>query len=40
MGDCTGLLGKSRDNARQVDVTKAPYFQSIEAALKAIEENC
>ena len=38
-GDRTGLLGKSRDEAKQVDVTKAPYFQLIKAALKAIEEN-
>ena len=38
-GDRTGLLGKSRNEAKQVDVTKAPYFQSIEAALKAIEEE-
>ena len=38
-GDRTGLLGKSRDEARQVDVTKAPYFQLIKAALKAIEEE-
>ena len=38
-GDRTGLLGKSRNEAKQVDVTKAPYFQLIKAALKAIEEN-
>ena len=38
-GDRTGLLGKSRDEAKQVDVTKAPYFQLIKAALKAIEEG-
>ena len=38
-GDRTGLLGKSRDEAKQVDVTKAPYFQLIKAALKAIEEE-
>ena len=38
-GDRTGLLGKSRDEAKQVDVTKAPYYQLIKAALKAIEEE-
>ena len=38
-GDRTGLLGRSRDEAKQVDVTKAPYFQLIKAALKAIEEE-
>ena len=38
-GDRMGLLGKSRDEAKQVDVTKAPYFQLIKAALKAIEEE-
>lgn len=38
-GDRTGLLGKSRDEAKQVNVTKAPYFQLIKAALRAIEED-
>ncbi|MEM7590696.1 MAG: single-stranded-DNA-specific exonuclease RecJ [Cyanobacteria bacterium P01_A01_bin.83] len=38
-GDRTGLLGKSRDKAKQVDVRKAPYFQLIKAALRAIEEG-
>ena len=38
-GNRTGLLGKSRDEAKEVDVTKAPYFQLIKAALKAIEED-
>lgn len=38
-GDRTGLLGKSRDEAKQVNVTKAPYFQLIKAALRAIEEG-
>ena len=38
-GNRTGLLGKSRDEAKEVNVTKAPYFQLIKAALKAIEEN-
>ena len=36
-GSRTGLLGKSRDEAKEVNVTKAPYFQLIKAALKAIE---
>ncbi|MBE9042834.1 single-stranded-DNA-specific exonuclease RecJ [Pleurocapsales cyanobacterium LEGE 10410] len=38
-GDRTGLIGKSREEAKQVDVTKAPYFQLIKAALRAIEED-
>lgn len=38
-GDRTGLIGKSRDEAKQVDVTKAPYFQLIKAALRAIDDN-
>ena len=38
-GSRTGLLGKSRDEAKEVNVTKAPYFQLIKAALKAIEEE-
>jgi single-stranded-DNA-specific exonuclease len=38
-GDRTGLLGKSRNEAKQVNVTKAPYFQMIKAALRAIEEG-
>lgn len=36
-GDRTGLLGKSRQEAKEVDVRKAPYFQLIKAALSAIE---
>lgn len=36
-GDRTGLLGKTRDEAREVNVTKEPYFQLIKAALRAIE---
>lgn len=40
-GDRTGLLGKSREVAKQVDVTQAPYFQLIKAALQAIKkDNC
>ena len=38
-GERTGLLGKSRDEAKQVNVTKAPYFQLIKAALRAIEDD-
>ena len=38
-GDRTGLLGKSRDEAKQVDVRKPPYFQLIKLALQAIEEG-
>lgn len=40
-GDRTGLLGKSREVAKQVNVTQAPYFQLIKAALQAIKkDNC
>jgi single-stranded-DNA-specific exonuclease len=38
-GDRTGLLGKSREEAKQVDVTQAPYFQLIKAALQAIKKD-
>ena len=38
-GDRTGLLGKSRDEAKEVNVTKEPYFQLIKLALRAIEEG-
>jgi single-stranded-DNA-specific exonuclease len=38
-GDRTGLLGKSRDVAKQVNVTQAPYFQLIKAALQAIKKD-
>lgn len=38
-GDRTGLLGKSRDVAKQVDVTQSPYFQLIKAALEAIKKD-
>ena len=38
-GNRTGLLGKSRHEAKEVDVTQAPYFQLIKAALKAIQED-
>ncbi len=38
-GDRMGLLGKSRDEAKEVNVTKQPYFQLIKAALRAIEEG-
>ncbi|MEO1342438.1 MAG: DHHA1 domain-containing protein, partial [Cyanobacteria bacterium J06635_13] len=36
-GDRTGLLGQSRNTAKEVNVTQAPYFQLIKTALKAIE---
>jgi single-stranded-DNA-specific exonuclease len=40
-GDRTGLLGKSREVAKQVNVTQPPYFQLIKAALQAIKkDNC
>ena len=38
-GSRTGLLGRSRDEAKEIDVTKAPYFQLIKAALRAIEQE-
>jgi len=38
-GKRTGLLGKSRDEARQVNVTKAPYFHLIKTALEAINSE-
>ena len=38
-GDRTGLLGKSRDEAKQVNVTQPPYFQLIKTALRAIESD-
>ena len=38
-GDRTGLLGKSRDQAKEVNVTKEPYFQLIKLALRAIERG-
>ena len=36
-GDRIGLLGTSRDNAKEVNVTQPPYFQLIKAALKALD---
>jgi len=38
-GDRTGLLGQSRNTAKEVNVTQAPYFQLIKTALKAIEDE-
>jgi len=38
-GNPTGLLGKSRDESKQVDVRKPPYFQLIKLALQAIEQE-
>ena len=38
-GSRIGLVGKSRNEAKEVNVTKPPYFQLIKAALRAIEEG-
>ncbi len=38
-GDRIGLLGKSRNEAKEVDVTRSPYYPLIKAALRAIEES-
>ena len=38
-GDPIGLIGKSRNEARKVNVTKPPYYNLIKTALKAIEEG-
>jgi single-stranded-DNA-specific exonuclease len=38
-GDRTGLLGKSREVAKSVNVTQEPYFQLIKAALQAIKKD-
>ena len=38
-GSRTGLMGKSRNEAKEVNVTKPPYFQLIKAALRAIDEG-
>ena len=38
-GSRTGLIGKSRNEAKEVNVTKAPYFPLIKAALRAIDEG-
>lgn len=38
-GDRTGLLGKSRDESKQVDVRQPHYFQLIKMALRAIKED-
>ncbi len=38
-GDRIGLLGKTRDEAKQVNVTQPPYFQLIKAALAAIHNE-
>ncbi|MEL6437852.1 MAG: single-stranded-DNA-specific exonuclease RecJ [Cyanobacteria bacterium J06621_8] len=38
-GDRMGLLGKSRHEAQEVNVTQPPYFQLIKAALQAIAED-
>ena len=36
-GDRVGLLGTSRQDAKQVNVTQSPYFQLIKAALGALD---
>ncbi|MEL6927619.1 MAG: DHH family phosphoesterase [Cyanobacteria bacterium J06600_6] len=36
-GSRTGLIGKSRNEAKEVNVTKPPYFPLIKAALRAID---
>ena len=36
-GHRTGLLGTTRENAKEVDVTQPPYYQIIKAALTALE---
>ena len=36
-GHRTGLLGTTRENAKEVDVTGPPYYQIIKAALTALE---
>jgi single-stranded-DNA-specific exonuclease len=38
-GDRTGLLGKSREEAKSVNVTQEPYFLLIKAALQAIKKD-
>ncbi len=36
-GETKGLLGTSRENAQEVDVTTAPYYQIIQAAQTALD---
>ncbi len=38
-GDRVGLLGTSRQDAKQVNVTQSPYFQLIKAALGALNSQ-
>jgi single-stranded-DNA-specific exonuclease len=38
-GDRQGLIGKTRNEAKSVNVTQAPYFQLIKAALQAIAQE-
>jgi single-stranded-DNA-specific exonuclease len=38
-GDRQGLIGKSRNEAKSVNVTQPPYFQLIKAALQAIAQE-
>lgn len=37
-GDRFGLLGTTRDNARQIDVTKPPYFHLIKTAIATLQD--
>ena len=37
-GDRFGLLGTNRDNARQIDVTKPPYFHLIKTAITILQD--
>ena len=36
-GDRYGLLGTTRDNAKQIDVTKPPYFHLIKTAISVLQ---
>lgn len=38
-GNPLALLGKTREEAKEVNVTQAPYFQLIKAALQAMEQE-
>jgi single-stranded-DNA-specific exonuclease len=38
-GDRQGLLGKTRNEAKSVNITQPPYFQLIKAALQAIAQE-
>ncbi|MGL5794947.1 MAG: hypothetical protein ACRC06_11170 [Waterburya sp.] len=38
-GDRQGLIGKTRNEAKSVNVTQPPYFELIKAALQAIAQD-